>query len=470
MAIAAKKLRIALKILLVLFPMLQLGISGCSLLPGSKQPSSTPTETHAPTFTTASLPDLVIGDVTIEIDIKNPCATDKDGKLIRVQVKNQGEADAKPFIVEMHDTWRLIEDGLAIGAETIVWFQGDDTATIKVDAAEQISERDERNNQITREFEIPSPPPHCFQTPTPTAAIIKPLHTLEGHTGPVLSVSFSPDGNLVASGSVDNTLRLWRVNEAALLRTMRGHPFPVLTLQFSPDGAILATGSTDGLGRLWRVSNGKLTGYLNGHAGWVTSLDISNDGKLIVSCAEDYTVRIWRIVDGKLVQTIDEGMAAINDVKFSPDNESIAWAEANGNVRLRTLAGSWLHFLKDTDEAATSIAFSPDGRSLAVGYADGAIRILDVVNGDLMGVVQGHGDAVSSLTFSPDGQWMVSGSLDSTIRLWSLEDQGATIIPLFILGGHTGSVNSVAFSPKGALIASGSSDSTVRLWEIPEEE
>lgn len=87
-----------------------------------------------------------------------------------------------------------------------------------------------------------------------------------------------------------------------------------------------------------------------------------------------------------------------------------------------------------------------------------------------MGVVQGHGDAVSSLTFSPDGQWMVSGSLDSTIRLWSLEDQGATIIPLFILGGHTGSVNSVEFSPKGALIASGSSDSTVRLWEIPEEE
>lgn len=470
MAIAAKKLRIALKILFVMFPMLQLGISGCSLLPGSKQPSSTPTETHAPTFTMASLPDLVIEDVTIEIDSKNPCATDKDGKLIRIQVKNQGEADAGPFIVEMHDTWRLIEDGLAIGAETIVWFPGDNTATIKVDAAKQISERDERNNQITREFEIPSPPPHCFQTPTPTADIIKPLHTLEGHTGAVLSVSFSPDGNLVASGSVDNTLRLWRVDEAVLLRTMRGHPFPVLTLQFTPDGAILATGSTDGLGRLWRVSNGKLTGYLNGHAGWVTSLDMSNDGKLIVSCAEDYTVRIWRTVDGKLVQTIDEGMAAINDVKFSPDNESIAWAEADGNVRLRTLAGSWLHFLKDTDEAATSIAFSPDGRSLAVGYADGAIRILDVVNGDLMGVVQGHGDAVSSLTFSLDDHWMASGSLDSTIRLWSLEDQGATIIPLFILGGHTGSVNSVAFSPKGALIASGSSDSTVRLWEIPEEE
>ncbi|MFC2055862.1 hypothetical protein ACFLV7_16435, partial [Chloroflexota bacterium] len=127
MAIAAKKSRIALKILLILFPMLQLGISGCSLLPGSKQPSFTPTETFAPTFTTASLPDLVIGDVNIEIDSKNPCATGKDGKLIRVQVKNRGEADAGPFIVEMHDTWRLIEDGLAIGGETIIWFPGDDT-------------------------------------------------------------------------------------------------------------------------------------------------------------------------------------------------------------------------------------------------------------------------------------------------------------------------------------------------------
>ncbi len=84
------------------------------------------------------------------------------------------------------------------------------------------------------------------------------LHTLEGHANRVNSVAFSPDGQVLASGSGDGTIRLWHVADGSILISLVGYTNWVNCIAFSPDGIILASGSGDGTIRLWRVIGGNL--------------------------------------------------------------------------------------------------------------------------------------------------------------------------------------------------------------------
>ncbi len=445
------------------------GLAGCGL-PPNQQKTPTPAVTAVPTETSVYQPDLIILDVSLENNKASGdrCATPASSWRLQVVVANQGNAATDAFDVQVDKIQRRVPDGLAAGQKMALWFAIDNLSPqIEVDIANQVQEVDETNNRLAMQLDLPTLPAECLQTPTPVLTYQTPLATLEGHAGPVASVTFSPDGSLLASGSVDDTLRLWIVEQARLLRTMQGHSFPVRKVVFTPNGADLVTGSTDGRVRVWQVSNGLLTRTMSGHAGWITGLSISEDGRLLVSSAEDFTVRIWRLPGGTPVQTIDEGMSAVSDVTFSPQGNSIAWAEADGTVRLRALSGEWLHIFKDTQVAAISVAFSPSGGLLAASYADGMIRVWRVSDGSPVQTLKGHSQAINALAFSPDGRWLVSGSSDGTLRLWQFAEAEFLHLPVVIYTGHSEAVNSVDFSPQGTLIVSGSDDGTVRLWEAP---
>jgi WD40 repeat protein len=127
------------------------------------------------------------------------------------------------------------------------------------------------------------------------------------HTDGVSSVAFSPDGSLLASGSWDRTIKLWRVADGSLVRTLTGHTDGVSSVAFSPDGSLLASGSgyRDRTVKLWRVADGALLRTLEGHTDWVSSVVFSPDGSLLASGSGDRTVRFWRVSDGALVGILD---------------------------------------------------------------------------------------------------------------------------------------------------------------------
>lgn len=427
-------------------------------------PTPMPTETETPKA------DLVIESVQVDVPPPEVCDDWEARVGVIVTINNQGEAASGPFAVRLNQRTRYVISGVRAAESIQLRFPlVEEQLAVYLDASEKVIEKDEQNNQFEQLVARPTIPAQCVRVPTPVVADLDPLAELAGHTGKVWHADFSPVSNILASGSVDNTMRLWLVDEAVLLRTMYGHPFPITTLAFSPDGGSLATGSSDGLIRLWRVSDGRLIRTLSGHAGWILDLEFSQDGKRLASTAQDFTVRLWRVGDGKLMTTIDEGLSSVYRVTFSPDSSQLSWAEENGMIRIWDVdQDGWLAVIQGP-RSARSVAFSPDGSALAVGYSSGSIRLWDLVNGTESGLLTGHLAPVTDLAFTPGGEWLVSGSLDQTVRIWRMQpDEGSDLPEIYILTGHKGPVNSVAISPDGEVIASASDDDTILLWSVPE--
>ncbi len=281
------------------------------------------------------------------------------------------------------------------------------------------------------------------------------IKILRGHTAGVYCIRFSPDGQMLASASEDGTIKLWNRN-GRLIQTLTGHKDRVHSVSFSPDGKTIASGSEDKTVRLWS-KDGKLIKTLTGHQNWVLGVSFSSDGELIASGSGDKTIKIWR-KDGTLIKTIDAHTKPVLDVTFSPTDNIIASASADNTIKLWRTDGTLIKTLKGHTDAVISVSFSLDGKTIASGSADNTIKLW-TTDGMLIETLQGHGRMVEGVNFSPDGKIIASASADNTIKLW--QANGGMIKPI---KGHSQPVSSVSFSPNGQTIATASWDKTIKLW------
>ncbi len=290
---------------------------------------------------------------------------------------------------------------------------------------------------------------------------VKEHNRLEGHSGTVNSVVFSPDGKTIASASADNTVKLWNLS-GQVQHTLRGHSGSVYTVVFSPDGKTIASASADNTVKLWNLS-GQVQHTLKGHSDVVISAVFSPDGQTIASASADKTIKLWNL-SGQELHTLKGHSDWVTSVVFSPDGKTIASASWDKTIKLWNLSGQVLHTLKGHSRQVNSVVFSPDGQTIASGSSDKTVRLWNLSGQELLSL-KGHSDVVISAVFSPDGQTIASASWDKTVKLWNLSGQ-----VLHTLKGHSSAVQTVVFSPDGQTIASGSSDNTVRLWNLSQQE
>lgn len=277
----------------------------------------------------------------------------------------------------------------------------------------------------------------------------------------ILSLAYSPNGQILASGGEDHTISLWQVHSSHLLNLLEQHRNSVRCVAFSSDGRMLASGGEDKTVRLWWVADGSLAHTQHMLTYPTECVAFSPDGRILASGGWGGAIGLWQVSDGRLSKTTSLSTGFVHSLAFSPDGHILAAGCYDGAVRLwRVADGQLVRVLEGHTNFVLSVAFSPDGQKIAAGGGSTNILVWRTRDGRLFDTLRGHTNFVRSIAFCQDGQTLASGSEDKTVRLWRVRDGSS----LHILHEHTSGVLSVAFSPDGHILASGSRDTKIRLW------
>ncbi len=339
---------------------------------------------------------------------------------------------------------------------------------------------------------------------------------LHGHEQCIMSLAFSPKGNIMASGGKDGKIILWDVSKLCQLpdQLPQIHKGWVTSVAFTPDGNILASGGKDG-----KICFYDLTARPpheqpsphEGHEGWVI-LAFHRDGNIMASGGEDGKIILWdskkrqplpnRLKEGQkkfLIKLAFDSMGKTLASRSLHD-EILVWDFVSGAFKHKLYTGArneldtssmdlssdgrflaagggdrkiifWdltksppQHQSFEQKSGVLSVAFSKKKNILASGGEDGKIVLWDAVSGQPLGrPLEGHRGRVFSLAFNPDGQILASGSEDGKIILWELMPRSALGQQL---NGQEFGVVTVAFSHDGNILATGGKGGKIMLWDV----
>ena len=304
----------------------------------------------------------------------------------------------------------------------------------------------------------------------------------DAHQDTIDSITFSPDGKILASGSYDEgetrgLNNFWDTTTWKKIKTIKGYN----KVYFSPDGktlvalypglndpsiAILDVATGD---KIKTLSTKTFTNDLNPISA-SCSIALSPDGNLLAAgCTPRWSevghVALWDVKTGDMIKELKGQEFGLNSITFSPDGKLLAsggWGYKNVIIwdiktgdRIKEL-----HRNQDNHSPVYSVTFSPDGKLLAAGSDDYSIILWDVAAGKNIKNLKGHSGSVKSVVFSPDGKILASVSSDKTIILWDMVKKNKIKT---IAAGKP--VHSVIFSPDGKMLVSGEGES----WRVSEE-
>jgi eukaryotic-like serine/threonine-protein kinase len=283
--------------------------------------------------------------------------------------------------------------------------------------------------------------------PPPSPGVAKKQLVYHGHTGAITALSWSPDGTMVASGSSDKTVQVWRAADGALLYTLSGYDRPVTSVVWATDrtNVIASAGMSDGTVQVWDALRDHRDRIFHG-GGRVLALSWKEKSPWIVSGGTDREIYTWNASSGK---------KGVRYTGHKGEVKTVAW-------------------LPDMPGSATPGSVAPESK-IASGGADTTVQVWNAATGENLLTCYGHTAGVNGLAllrYDPNGpvESVVSASDDGTARVWSPISVTQTVAAQMIYRGHRGKVNAVATVPSinafGQRVATASDDQTVQVWSL----
>ena len=290
------------------------------------------------------------------------------------------------------------------------------------------------------------------------------LITLSGHTGWVMGLAFSPDGQRLASTSLDGKVKIWSLLTGNETVTVSGPGAAYGTrVAYNPNGGEFATNGGDGTATLWDAKTSQPRLILTGHDLEVLNVAYSHDGKYFATGSIDGSTVVWDTATHEKLLTLTGHEYGVRDIAFSPDGNLIATGGFDGTAKVWDMeTGNLIREISGHKGIVLGVAFSPDGTHLATASTDATVKIWDVRTRELLFTLEEHTDGIRDVAYSPNGKLIATASGDGTAILW----EAATGSKMLTLIGHSSGVFSLAFTPDGKLLATGSEDNTAKVWDV----
>ncbi|MBA2307646.1 WD40 repeat domain-containing protein, partial [Candidatus Dependentiae bacterium] len=295
---------------------------------------------------------------------------------------------------------------------------------------------------------------------------------LQGHTGPITSVAFSPDDTTLLTGSADSTACLWDTKTGQQLHTLEGHTGSITSVAFSPDGKTILTTSSDNGARLWDLTGNLLAISPQEVTIWTVAFTADSSIILVTSLydranvSSGERVHLWNTQTGVLKELEGEAMRTGGKIVPSLDGTIIFTVVNDSSLYLWNIqTAQLLHVLQGHAKKITIATFSPNSKTIVTGSDDCTACVWDPVSGEQICSFQQHTRPLASLVYSADSRTIITCSKDSTARIWdALTGEQRCILE------HTGPVISVTCSPDSNTILTGSyipgsGDFIERLWD-----
>jgi serine/threonine protein kinase len=288
--------------------------------------------------------------------------------------------------------------------------------------------------------------------------------TLRGHTGPVMTLAFAPDGQTLATGSDDSTLRLWDVQTTHEKARLGAHDSAVLFVTFARSGKFFISGGADGTLRVWDAATHQEQEPLPHNSSNLRRAPLSPDGRTVALASSSQGVELWDLESRSFQKRLGEHLGTVQAMAFATDGGTLATGDARGIIRLwNPTSGEELANFAGDALGIRALAFSPDSKTLAsAGTGDKEVKLWDVSNQQLLATLAGNENGAPNLTFSPDGRLIAAGSRSGVVSIWEV----STAQILAAVEVHKGFVWAVAFSPDGQSLATCGDDRLAKLWDL----
>jgi WD40 repeat protein/serine/threonine protein kinase len=301
-------------------------------------------------------------------------------------------------------------------------------------------------------------------------------HTLRGHRNVVVDVAFSHDGRRIVSASNDASVKIWDPLTGEEILTLRGHRSALNSVAFSPDDRRIVSTSDDGTVKVWDAGAEQASLLLRGHQAPATSVEFHPDALLLLSGSNDKSLKVWDARTGRLLREFFGSTKPIWCATYSRDGRLIASAGGNWNrpeefgevILWDAGTGRMLRSWDAHRSVAWCVAFSPDGKQFASSGGELSGGPGDIITWDcttlekLRTIPASSSRGIRGVAFSPDGAHLASTAGDATVALWS-PTSGER---LATLANHKGAVYGVAFDTDGKRIVSASRDNTLAIWDL----